>query len=92
MGVDREHLPSCDVTASRGTDGRPPAQQRNSERVKLPRALFGYTKYLMSSFLTSPGGEAGSKIDQVCVVSENKVHGRGQSAALSSQLLKVGFH
>lgn len=54
--------------------------------MKLPKALFSYTKKLMTSFLTghsSPGGEAISKPAQVCVVSENMVHGRGQSLALS---------
>lgn len=54
--------------------------------MKLPKALFSYTKKLMTSFLTGhygPGGEAISKLAQVCVVSENMVHGRGQSLALS---------
>lgn len=64
------------------------------ELMKLPKALFSYTKKLMTGFLTghsSPGGEAISKLAQVRVVSENKVHGRGQSLALSWQLLKIGF-
>lgn len=66
-----------------------------TELMKLPQALFSYTKKLMTSFLTghsSPGGEAISKLAQVCVVSENMVHGRGQSLALSWQLLRIGFH
>lgn len=65
-----------------------------SELMKLPRALFSYTKKLMTSFLAGhsvPGGAAISKLAQVCVVSENMVHGRGQSLALSWQLLKIGF-
>lgn len=66
-----------------------------SERMKLPQALFSYTKKLMTSFLTvhsSPAAEAVSKSAQVCVVSENMIHGRGQSLALSWQLLKIVFH
>lgn len=62
--------------------------------MKLPQALFSYTKKLMTSFLaghSGPGGEAISKLAQVCVVSENMVHGRGQSLALSWHLLRIGF-
>ena len=65
-----------------------------SELMKLPQALFSYTEKLMTSFLaghSSRWGEAISKPAQVCVVSENMVHGRGQSPALSWQLLKIGF-
>lgn len=88
-------------TASRGTPyGRAEGEGGEghyllAERMKLPAALFGYTKKLMTSFLaghSSPGGQAISKLAQVCVVSENMVHGRGQSLALSWQLLKIRFH
>lgn len=95
-------LLACDVMASRGTaSGGAERHQLSagwewkSERMKLPQALFSYTKKLMTSFLTghsSPGGEAISKLAQVCVVSENMVHGRGQSFALAWQLLKIRFH
>lgn len=54
--------------------------------MKLPQALFSYTKRWMAGFLrgySGPVAEAISKPAQVCVVSENMVHGRGQSLALS---------
>ena len=69
--------------------------ERTSEQMKLPQTLFSYTKNLMTGFLvghSGPAGEAISKLAQVCVVWENMVHGRGQSLALSWQLLKIRFH
>lgn len=79
----------CDVMASRGPEDklwRLRLAERKSEQMKLPQALFSYTEKLMRGFLaghSGPGGEAISKPAQVCVVSENMVHGRGQSLALS---------
>ena len=93
-------LLACDVIASRGTasgraEGTGYIWECKSELMKLPQALFSYTKNLMTSFLTGHSGPGGgediSKPAQVCVVSENMVHGRGQSLALSWQLLKIGF-